>query len=212
MMKLYQYLTEDKAQEIEYDDPEKAYYKIIKDCRKYFGLLGKKKPLYRAVNTKIFGSDIYLKKKTRENRIPRINSDISEFINYVLGKMGHIRRDQSISVTPNYKHAEMFKMKGSVYYFFPIGNFDYSWAPTMDWNFSNEDWNTNAFLELVWDLKNKNSKVEKKIAAIDVFKRMFSLIKTNNGFDTAYNKNYEIWFKCKEYYLVEPNSELGRLF
>ena len=28
---------------------------------------------------------------------------------------------------------------------------------------------------------------------------------TNKGFDTAYRKGYEIWFKCKSYYYVNYN-------
>lgn len=214
-MKLYQYLNEAKAQEIEYEDAEKEYHKVYKQCKKYFGLIKTKKPLYRTVNQKMFGSDIYFKKKVRQDRKSRSaltrGSEFEKFLNNKLEEMGHNNRTKSVSTTPNYNHALMFSKTGKeVYYFLPIGNFSYSWCPSKDWNFGNPNWDTRIFTKMRLELEGQTTDMGYDWV-LERFEDMLSSVKTDKGFDIAYKEGFEIWFNCKEYYLIDPNSELGEM-
>lgn len=181
-----------------YEDEKEDFQKIIdileKDCSFYIDLLkSKHNPLYRGVT---YGTDwvipsLMVKKQVRQNREPQgmPRKDFA-YLNKWLEKAGHVRRDKAVSATADFGATDMF---GVGCYFFPIGKFNYTFVKAEDINsfdsYANDD------CKMV--LKNFPADPSKEEEAI-----LSKNFITNKSILTAYNKLYEIWFDCKEYYVV----------
>lgn len=190
-MKLKRYLLESSGRKIKFESSKELRDTIINDCKKYLDLLKGKNPLYRAVQENVNNKSL-LKKDVRKMRMPS-GTPLDEFIgiNKWLTQQGHTRRDESViaSVTRRF-------MFGNPYYFFPIGDFDFTFVKSKDFNFSNDKsgWYPRDFASeiLYYGEKSELSKATTKWN--DYFF-------TNKNFEFAYRMDYEIWFNCKNYYL-----------
>jgi len=180
---------------------------IQKDCKPYLKLLKGKEPLYRGVNS----PDVFGKKNTKKDRIPRGSSNYEfGFINQWLIKNGHNNRKDNIMIcTSDYKRAQRF---GIVCYVFPIGKISYTWIDAKDFNENN--WSTGWYSTFIIDYlenvdfnlnnfeDNPSMKEYEKNYNYKMSKPFADYFHTDENFNTAYEKGYEIWFKCKSYYYI----------
>jgi hypothetical protein len=147
----------------------------------------------------------FLKKSVRKDRIPMgTNPKTFKKLNKWLKKNKHIPRDQSVSTSP--KKSTFF---GVPYYFFPLGKFDYTWVRSRDINKTDitSGWNSWS-VEMMFNPESipKDAGEETQKLQKEVIRTFSDQFMTNKGFKIAYKKQYEIWFKCKEYYLVNPED------
>jgi hypothetical protein len=214
-MKFLQYIIAEKRNLIHFEPPTMfadMESVLENDCKPYFKLLKGKPPLFRAVSDMV-PMNAFLKKSVRQSRHP-LGTDPTVFkrFNKWLRDNGHVRRDQAVSTTP--KKDQFF---GVPYYFFPLGKFSYTWVRSRDVNKTDPStgWNTWSV-----DIMFGGSKIPSDELSPETLKKheeiTFNFDKyfmTNKGFQIAYKKNYEIWFECKEYYLVNPEDYylIGRI-
>ena len=190
-MKFYKYLNEQTyiKEAIEINDL------IYSNCRPYLRLIDQLdgKLIKRGLDvTESFGE-----KRVRKDRRPLgMSYDIFKLFNEWLEKNGHNRRDRSVSASS--KVNELF---GKEYYFFPIGDFSYSWLESKDVNMDDRrtGWYQTAPDEYFQDPENFDD--DYKISLDKPFADYFH---TDRGISRAYDKGFEIWFNCDKYYYVDP--------
>ena len=209
MSRLTQYLNEELGEFIQMSPKEQAKL-IKKDCKYYLNLTKNIGPFNRAVRENSQPDEI-IKKKTRTDRQPmgmRSNGVFDKF-NKWLEKNGHVRRDKAVSALSSEPSLKKF---GHVYYFFPIGKFNYTWVKTPDINIDNlkTGWRQN---EVDLFFFNQETKYKHQIPTNKEFinmsiKRFPKYFTTNKGIETAHKKKYEIWFDCKSYYLVNRKNKI----
>jgi len=204
MSRLIQYINESKGEVIDATPEYQAKF-IKRDCQYYLNLTKSTGPFNRAINENISQDEI-LKKKTREDRRSKgMNQEAHKEFNEWLEKNGHVRRDKSVSALSDSVPGVIF---GTNYYFFPIGKFNYTWVKTRDINGIDpkNKWDgieVQKFFDFT-DYENEKEERKKRKA----FPKFFT---TNNGIEKAFKKKFEIWFDCKEYYLVnKKNNVFGK--
>jgi hypothetical protein len=173
-----------------------AVKKIRSNCSHYLGLLRGRDPLVRGMKIYVGegGLGVLWKRQVRQDRQSRMASlDKSKLINEFLERFGHVRRD----------HALIASSKGRVefkpwYRIYPIGRFDYTWVRSSDWNYSEGKWPGNMILHGEFD------EVLKVLEDQDGVGNIVS----NKRFGVAYDKKYEIWMGCKEYYFTEYDRKI----
>jgi hypothetical protein len=180
-----------------------AVDQIEKDCASYLNALQDasiKKPFCRGTNVSDYNNlvpPILYSKLTREDRRPRAmpRKDFDE-LNKWLEENGHLRRDNTVIATSK----EDIGLFGRPCWFFPVGKFNYTFVKSKDINYS-DAYASNACRDIIknWPVY-PLTKEENKI--------LNSNIITNKDIHTAYRKNYEIWFACKEYYLVPMYTQV----
>jgi len=174
-------------------------------CKPYLKLIKGKNPLYRGMDyrTAEWGNVWIGQKGVRSNRKPKGTQQFyfNKF-NQWLEQNGHNRRDNTMICTSDKEWAEGFGGHG-VYYVFPYGKISYTFVESMDININDETTGWTPYtIENFFEIENfdeSDFKLNKPFA--DYFH-------TDEKFDLAYKKNYEIWFKCKSYYYViasQPN-------
>jgi len=211
-----------------------ANEKIERDCKPYLKLLKGREPLYRGMKVGI-GIDEIGKKKVRKGRKARGMSDekLNAAINKWLKSEGHVRRDRCVITSPSVHQVKRLSSMlefSNVYYVFPIGNLKYTWIESKDFNETKGRWDPEYLFLLQKDKYMKKvsmymkpdywkdeiprieSKLEIATGTKDPKKGLAKFFTSNNGFDTAYQKGYEIWFGCKEYYFIYPVSVLGHRY
>ena len=173
------------------------------NCSKYLKLLGGRKPMYRGMELQYsdpvdFTSKIFIgRKRVRQNRRP-MATDPGAFklVNYWLEKQGWPRRDKSIMTTSDASWAASF---GNAYYVFPINPKGYAWVEASDFNNYSpstspdripSSWSIGPFENLA-----KNNPE----LAVQMLK---NFVHGNKHFNIAYNRQYETWFDCKQYYFL----------
>ena len=193
-MRLEQYVNENINHFID-EMPIDTQNLIRRNCKKYLKLMNSMGPFYRGMYRKLKPGQIIVR-QVRKDRSPMgMNKTLFKKLNKWLSDNGHIRRDKSVCVISNYDDAQEF---GEPSYFFPIGNFKYSWIKSKDINiddFSTE-WiqsNVDYFFDDEHEYE-MSDHIDRK-----EFPTFFT---TNKGIEIAYRNKYEVWFDCKEYYLV----------
>jgi len=193
MSRFYNYLNEDIDPYLE---------KIRQHCGYYLALLDKNNivtPFYRGLSN----NQLFIHKKTRTNREPKgTNKEAFIEINDYLEDKGHVRRDRSIMGTSNKKWAHFF---GTPYMIFPAGKFDYSFIELTDFNslktYKKISQEARDFIK--GEIPNNDNKIEKILIEIE------DTITTNKNIKLAYENYLEIWFNCKEYYLISADENFG---
>ncbi len=190
-MRLQQYINE--SYEYRSDDIDIINNYISKNCKPYLNLIKGKNPLYRGMDSQTFGV-----KKVRQDRKNKgyLEKELFVKFNDLLQLNGHNRRDNVVICTSNMNWASSFGM--DVYMIFPIGNISYSWVESKDFN--KNDTSTS------WDYRYprllvKDQQFNSKVPVMDFFH-------TDTGFNTAYDKGYEFWIKCKEYFYVMDDDSI----
>lgn len=210
-MKLVKYLLEEKAvmvisgDENDPDQPKEIATLLKRDCSYYMGVHRdfKKMPLYKGL---VVGSasgfdigDVGIK-NTRVNRTPK-GMDMERFkaFNKWLELKGHVKRDNSISLTSVMKNTFMF---GTPYMVFPIGRFDYTWVKSRDVNLNDQS--------TKWDIDDLYIMLRRMATGKDVDKELVSKVEkffhTNKGIGDAIYGGYEIWMNPKQYYIMLPET------
>lgn len=163
---------------------------LKRECKLYFNLLKKtnsKEPLYRG----LYHTGFFVKKKVRTDREP-MGMDIDHFnaLNKFLKRNGHVPRNASVSVSPEYDHTVMF---GVSHYFFPAGDFDFTVYVNKD---HSEDINFSIGFKGMLD---RYAKFEP-----DKDSLLKPYFKSNDmtAFRKALKLGSEIWFGCDHYYGV----------
>ena len=226
-MRLVKYINE-KVQYISTVD-EITVEQVRKECAPYLRLLGSRSPLLRGVDESSGRVNDILKKQVRDYRIPQgTSAEVFKPLNNWLQSKGFARRDKSVSATNDQKLISVVGPRYNTYVFFPIGQFKYAYVESRDFNLSDSrtDWSQD-FPAWAWgDRHNilsydgsydfmkriKNSEavrrhyVDKRIhpeSEIEAVKQaIYSYIHGNEGFEHAWALNFEVWFECKEYYLI----------
>ena len=187
MTRLKQYIREYKSVGFE-DNIEGMLQVIESECKKYLKLLKGKTPLYRGGRYPgIMGIS-----GVRQDRkaIGVFSKGQVEFVNKWLEKSKYPRRDKSLITTPDPAHAQQFA-SGNIYYVFPIGkNWDFAYTKAKDFNFSGE-----------LSMRLGQIATHKKEA-----KEFLSGFISDDNFNKAYNKKWEIWFNCKKFYYTNANE------
>jgi hypothetical protein len=207
-MKLKKYLvneSDEGVKEIDFTNAKDAYNKIKKDCSKYLSLLGNNIPFFRGVRYTLYSSNSYLKIKARKDRRSYVNTRrvFTPFIEKLFNEHNIPLRSKSVNVTSDISHARFFS--NNVYYFLPIGNFNYAYCKSNDYNMSKGKYDINGLFRYLSGLVDW---VDDEIA--------WSFIKdgivVNDGLKVAHSKRFEVWFECDSYYAVKLGDELGELF
>lgn len=195
-MRLYRYLSEDLVED---------YIDIIKSqCGPYLRLMKKHNlptPFFRGI-LRSEAKQMFFQKQVRGGRQAKgTDDDAFEEINEYLDEMGHVRRDKCAIATSNLSWTKIF---GIPHMFFPVGKFKYSFIELKDFNaLKNSDKvskNTQRFIR--GTLKHPSD------AEIDEsLEEMGKLIHTNKGVRVAYDNNYEIWFDCDIYYVLNADVD-----
>lgn len=224
-MRLNKYLIEAKGV-----SAEDIFNDIKKKCKPYLRLIKGREPLYRGIHD-ITGSkatfydeeDVLVNKtdvglgygikKVRQDRIAKGTRKTDfKLVNKWMEGNGHVRRDKAVSVTSSLLAAKFF---GSNSWIFPIGNFNYSWVKSPDFNHTNKavgyftaDWECDTDLDAtIWEFLQAyyNGTLDSRTKQAD----LEYFVTTNKGFDEAYKKGYEIWISCKEYYYILVRNKDG---
>jgi hypothetical protein len=224
-MRLQQYITESTTMEIE------SVYElnklIHKDCKPYLSLIGNRKPLYRGMV-----EDVKIGvKSVRQDRRPLGMTDlVAKQFNKWLKKNGHVPRDKAVFATSDKDAVDMF---GKVFYFFPIGKFNYTFIRSEDANIEDPEtgwhhdlldimfptptgsnfYDISDFIKYNYKLSDDCYSLGDNIIRPASLKGKMSCIEnafkkyfvTNKNFNEAYKKRYEIWFDCKKYYFVNED-------
>jgi len=196
---------------------------LEKECQYYLNLLksNRIKPFYRGIG--VYKPTLLMKKYTRtDRRSSGMNDFIFKNLNDYLKISNHTRRDNSVIATSSYMNAEGF---GKVYYIFPEGKFNYTWITSGDLNIKRLYKKPSQYQKLIeffilytTKYKRPRTPIEKlksisvrtpitKLKSIsdDSLSEIKELFTTNKDIHIAYTKEYEIWFDCKSYYLLEIN-------
>ena len=197
-MKFNKYINEE-LESLDSSSPEEISHLIKKKCSKYLKLIGNRKPLYRGMESQYaqagkYPNKVYIgKKAVRKNRTPKGTEQITfKFVNDWLSNKGWPRRDSSMICTSNETWANTF---GNAFYVFPINSsYGYAWVDSHDFNTMSlkdmGEWNIGE-LE---DHAHNNPK--------EGIKMLEDHVRGNKKFNAAYNREYEIWIDCKEYYFL----------
>ena len=211
MSRLIHYINESKSEVINATPKEQAKL-IKKDCKYYLNLTKNTGPFNRAVDQYVLQYEI-LKKKTRQGRRSLgMNQRAFKKLNDWLQKNNHVRRDKSVSASSAGPSLKIFGE--GVYYFFPISKFNYTWVKASDINLTDmkTEWEK-YWIDIFFDEDKFRKDIEKEELTMDdeiekVKKQFPKYFTTNKGIETAHKKKYEIWFDCKEYYLVNRKNNI----
>lgn len=200
-MKLKRFLNE------EIEEPEKLLGLLKKDCKEYLQLLHRNNIKYP------FSKGIILavcdKKSVQASRKPKgTNPKVFVTLNKWLEENGHVRRDHCIITTPVMAYGNNF---GHPVYIFPIGNIEYTWCPSPDFNYSSMYFNMSPGFMTGWYnyMVQHSTKNETKDFLDRHGDEMFI---TNKDLDIAFNKGYETWWKCNQYYTVPIQTHYAEIY
>jgi len=234
-MRLLHFVNEYKEEiinDLEFDEIAKM---ISIECSQYLKE-SKGKWFYRNVS----GSRLQLNnigyREIRKDRRPLGMEKMAfDWFNKWLQKHGHVRRDQSASMTSNIHHQLMYSSERMVC--FVQNKYEYTWAATLDINTTDKStgwyedivedmayldkgigefkgdplirskWFKKAKQENITDGDELTNRMMKE--AYEFFKKKFpKYFFTNKGMTKAWDKQYEIWFKSKGFYFVHYEDDL----
>ena len=210
-MRLHRYINEQtNIEAYDFKDDLISAVKLINDnCAYYLTLLKARTPLYRGMEKAKIDDLQVGKKKVRQNRKPlATGKKVFVKFNKWLRENKHVRRDKAVIATSDKGHVGLF---GNPYFIFPIGKFDYTWIKAKDVNVSDKTGWKDMYVEDFFDPYYEEERKKGKYGVLTE-KEFSSYFTTNKDFDIAYNKGYEIWFSCKEYYFTNINDEIGKYF
>ena len=197
-MRLIQYINEDTN--INTTLPE-LYELLKKDCKKYLKLLKGRTPLYRSMKSSNFVGI----KKQRKNRRTQMITSLLVIVDKYLKEKNLPLRTESMICTSNKNIRAIFGK--DAYFIFPKDNFKFAIIRSSDMNFSSLNWNVDKLSDLATDYKNTPNK--------KIYNEIISMLdwgidgNSQSAFDEAYNKEYEMWFDCDEYYYVSVNDSMS---
>lgn len=208
MSRLIKYINEELEDIIQMSPKEQSAL-IKKDCKYYLNLTKNTGPFNRAIHEKSLQREI-IKKKVRTDRTSLgMNQGVFDKFNKWLQKNGHVRRDKAVSASSSGPSLQKF---GNIGYFFPIGKFNYTWVKTKDINIDDikNGWRQNEvdlfFFNQETEYKHQIPTNKELIdKSIKQFPKFFT---TNKGIEIAHKNKFEIWFDCKEYYIVNKKNKI----
>ena len=201
-MRFFNYVTENRPEETPWSaaDPEHLLKLLKHDCKQF--LDATRGFVFFRGDTASFR--FYGTKKPRSDRRPLDSPKLlHDTLDKVLFKQfGWKPRSEGVFATKSHGIASDFALKGTTYLFFPIGDFKFvyntKWSDLFAW----------------WRDAPKHGTTEHEV---------IEQMKDDGVYDTFTDKNLnkvthqsEVSFKCKEYYLVNPdwftNDYRRRLF
>ena len=194
-MKLRKFLLEKM---LPLDMMEEAAEKIKKDCDKFLyesdgGLV------FRGVDKQY--PNILTRKKPRLDRKPADTPEkLHDIIDSALyDKFRWRPRSEGVFVVPNPYLASTY---GTVYIFFPIGDFKFIWSTTI------RDMYMELRKEGLIEFAGGGKKVSKYVGTMSQKNIINDMIRSYKEYDltSAIKSGNEIMIKCKEYYLVKIDS------
>jgi hypothetical protein len=201
-MRLIKHINEAVESEIYF---ENINDEIHKNCKKYLKLIKGGLPLFRGLDSNYH---IGIKRVRKDRKPLGMSKEEADFINKWLEKNGHSRRDKSVMAIGNMDTIGLF---GDTYYFFPIGNFKYTWIKSKDINLNDPStgWDKDSIGAWMRDVRGELAPGD---AADKILRKMNDdpedYFFSNKGFETARKMGYEIWFECDRYYFVYYYSHI----
>jgi hypothetical protein len=172
---------------------------IHRDCKKYLNLIQHKDPLYRGMSTY---DHIGIKDVRKDRESKGMSEEEAKYFNDWLHKNGHNRRDQAVMCTSSESHTLMF---GPPFWIFPRDPMSYTWIHTPDINITTSMQGWDSFTIGEWISKEKGLEYNKDI--LNKLKMPFEYyFSTDEGFWTAYDKQFEMWIKCDKYFYVNSGK------
>jgi len=204
-MRLQEYITEDK--EILIHDINELVTLLKKDCKKYLKLLKGRTPLFRGIRRT--SSIVGLKKQRKDRRPQQMPESALHFIDDYLKDNKFPLRSESMICSSNIELIRRWFSSGRICFVFPKGTFRFAIVRSGDMNFDNE--------KTGYDNYELYDKIEDFLytGAKDTYNEILLKLDLNidgnsqKVFDEAYNKKYEMWFDCKEYYYVDISDPLS---
>jgi len=170
--------------------------KSIQDkCKPYLSLT-KDMMFYRAMNTPNDNRQYAGIKLVRQDRKSRgMDKKGANNVNSWLEEHGHMRRDQSVFAVSDKTKLGLYGSSKGRYVIYPVGKFDYTYIKVGDMNLAGRSEYGDAITALIRNIKMDLHETQ--------LKEMFV---TNKNIKEAYNKKYEIWFRCKLYYYLREDT------
>jgi len=227
-MRLQQFITESTTVEIE--NVHELNKLIHKDCKPYLSLIGNRKPLYRGM---VEDAKIGVKSVRQDRRPLGMTGQVAKQFNKWLKKNGHVPRDKAVFATSDKDAIDMF---GKVFYFFPIGKFNYTFIRSEDANIEDPEtgwhhdlldimfptptgsnfYDISGFIKYNYKPSDDCYSLGDNIIRPASLKGKMSCIEnafkkyfvTNKNFNEIYKEGYEIWFDCEKYYFANEDHYL----
>jgi hypothetical protein len=169
--------------------------KIYDSCEDFLHLVKPFKGIFLHGSQKheIIDSPFLYKKNVKKNAETNMVMTLkrAEKLNDYLVKHGHCKRDSSIFGTSEPTYASYF---GKMFYLLPIGDFKYTFCKASDFNFY---WTYDK------DFRDSAHDIINGVVTHKLLKNFFV---SNKDIDVAHERGYEIWFDCKECYLVNESA------
>lgn len=188
---------------------------IRKDCRQYMRLI---KPLGMPFmrgfghqflkSAPMKGSWLYWG-KTRQKRKPSIYEQMSIWISRYLQENGHHSRVKNALIcTSEKERASDF---GEMFYVFPIKMKGFTFIRSRDFHFDSKHWEPYSVENIIYKLKaqvdsgmiDSNHLLAELTGFLD--REFPNAFVSDRNVKEAYNNNYEIWFECDSYYVMDSD-------
>lgn len=201
-MRLTQYITEDTN--INVTVPELADI-LKKDCKKYLKLLKGRIPLFRGMSSHNL---VGLKKQRKDRKAVMMIKNLLTIVNKYLKEKNLPLRTESMICTSDESRARNF-FGSNTYFVFPKDNFKFAIVRSSDINFSSSNFK--------WDVTELSHMASKYSVEQDdeIYNKIISMLdygldgNSQKAFDEAYEKKYEMWFDCNEYYYVNISDSMS---
>lgn len=208
-MRLTQELNEAKTPAYEIMDLEDFNDRIQNNCKSYLKLIKGKMPMVRGMSrVETSNGEAYIgMKMVRKDRKPYgMSTGEADAINKMLQMNGHARRDRSVLCTSNIDHVDMF---GVAYHIWPKDKMRYTWIETEDINLDSAGEWSGETVDAWYNISKVDvtSKLHDRYSDVlsDLTKPFEEYFHTNKGFNTAYNKGYEMWFETDAFYFARAS-------
>jgi len=185
------------------DDKTEALKLLKSDCSKYLKLIHGMEPFKRGMRQ--IGNEVFLNKKQtydkRETRGDAFDYKSLLFINAWLKRNGHYPRNKNIIICSTSHRTSIF---GNRYYIFPIRMEGYTFLRAEDFNIDDTFWDISEIgysIEDIMSGEEEETKAEKHLDTL-----LNASFVSNKNIEEAHTKEYEIWFKCNEYYYIDVDK------
>ena len=208
-MRLTQYINEsDNIRDdfIEILNVNELSILIKRNCKPYLKLLKGRTPLFRGMEK--MSNPVGIKKQRKDRTTKLMTKNLLTIVNKYLKEKNLPLRTESMICTSDENRARNF-FGSNTYFVFPKDNFKFAMVRSSDINFSSSNFK--------WDVTELSHMAFKYSVEQDdeIYNKIISMLdygldgNSQKAFDEAYEKKYEMWFDCNEYYYVKVSDPMS---